>query len=108
MADHDYPGQEDQKNQHEHFKGTVLKLGKFFSGQDSSPVKSRTNHIAMATNSFWRFKDGLKLKKHDYNGYISLEFEREEDYETALPKSLQLTIILTHRAHRSLTWLFSL
>jgi sugar phosphate isomerase/epimerase len=30
------------------------------------------------------------LKKHDYKGYISLEFEGEEDYETALPKSLTL------------------
>jgi sugar phosphate isomerase/epimerase len=30
------------------------------------------------------------LKKQDYNGYISLEFEGEEDYETALPKSLDL------------------
>lgn len=30
------------------------------------------------------------LKKHDYKGYISLEFEREEDYETARPKSLAL------------------
>jgi sugar phosphate isomerase/epimerase len=30
------------------------------------------------------------LKKHDYRGYISLEFEGEEDYQTALPKSLAL------------------
>lgn len=30
------------------------------------------------------------LKKHSYKGYISLEFEGEEDYETALPKSLDL------------------
>ncbi len=30
------------------------------------------------------------LKKHDYKGYISLEFEGEEAYETALPKSLAL------------------
>ena len=30
------------------------------------------------------------LKKHKYKGYISLEFEGEEDYETALPKSLAL------------------
>jgi len=30
------------------------------------------------------------LKKHKYNGYISLEFEGEEDYRTAIPKSLQL------------------
>jgi len=30
------------------------------------------------------------LNKHDYKGYISLEFEGEEDYKTALPKSLSL------------------
>lgn len=30
------------------------------------------------------------LKRHGYRGYISLEFEGEEDYETALPKSLAL------------------
>lgn len=30
------------------------------------------------------------LKKHDYKGYVSLEFEGEENYETALPKSLSL------------------
>jgi sugar phosphate isomerase/epimerase len=30
------------------------------------------------------------LKKNDYKGYISLEFEGEEDYATALPKSLAL------------------
>jgi sugar phosphate isomerase/epimerase len=30
------------------------------------------------------------LKKQDYKGYISLEFEGEEDYKTALPKSLAL------------------
>ena len=30
------------------------------------------------------------LKKHNYRGYISLEFEGEEDYRTALPKSLKL------------------
>jgi sugar phosphate isomerase/epimerase len=30
------------------------------------------------------------LKKHGYKGYISLEFEGEEDYATALPKSLAL------------------
>jgi hypothetical protein len=30
------------------------------------------------------------LKKHDYKRYVSLEFEGEEAYETALPKSLAL------------------
>lgn len=30
------------------------------------------------------------LKKHKYPGYISLEFEGEEDYRTAIPKSLAL------------------
>jgi L-ribulose-5-phosphate 3-epimerase len=30
------------------------------------------------------------LKKHSFKGYISLEFEGEEDYHTALPKSLAL------------------
>jgi L-ribulose-5-phosphate 3-epimerase len=30
------------------------------------------------------------LRKHAYKGYISLEFEGEEDYQTALPKSLDL------------------
>jgi sugar phosphate isomerase/epimerase len=38
---------------------------KVLSGQDSSPVKSRSNPIAVATYSFWRFKDGLKLKIED-------------------------------------------
>jgi len=28
------------------------------------------------------------LGKHNYNGYISLEFEGKEDFETAIPKSL--------------------
>jgi sugar phosphate isomerase/epimerase len=28
------------------------------------------------------------LKKHNYKGYISIEFEGEEDYRTAIPKSL--------------------
>lgn len=28
------------------------------------------------------------LKKHHYKGYISIEFEGEEDYRTAIPKSL--------------------
>lgn len=32
----------------------------------------------------------LILRKHDYRGFISLEFEGEEDYESALPKSLSL------------------
>lgn len=30
------------------------------------------------------------LRRHHYHGYISLEFEGKEDYETAIPKSLQL------------------
>jgi sugar phosphate isomerase/epimerase len=30
------------------------------------------------------------LRKHDYRGYISLEFEGNEDWKTAIPKSLAL------------------
>ncbi len=30
------------------------------------------------------------LKQHNYRGYISLEFEGEEDYQTAIPKSLAM------------------
>jgi sugar phosphate isomerase/epimerase len=30
------------------------------------------------------------LRRHDYRGYVSLEFEGEEDYRTAIPKSLQM------------------
>lgn len=30
------------------------------------------------------------LKKHKYNGYVSLEFEGKEDPRTAIPKSLQM------------------
>jgi L-ribulose-5-phosphate 3-epimerase len=30
------------------------------------------------------------LKKHNYRGYISLEFEGKEDFKTAVPKSLEL------------------
>lgn len=30
------------------------------------------------------------LKKHNYQGYISLEFEGQEDFRTAIPKSLKL------------------
>jgi len=30
------------------------------------------------------------FKKHNYRGYVSLEFEGNEDYKTALPKSLKL------------------
>ncbi len=30
------------------------------------------------------------LRKHDYRGWISLEFEGMEDYRTAIPKSLEL------------------
>jgi sugar phosphate isomerase/epimerase len=30
------------------------------------------------------------LRRHDYRGYVSLEFEGKEDYRTAIPKSLEL------------------
>jgi len=30
------------------------------------------------------------LRRHNYQGYISLEFEGKEDYETAIPKSLKM------------------
>ena len=30
------------------------------------------------------------LKKHNYHGYISLEFEGRESHKTAIPKSLAL------------------
>jgi sugar phosphate isomerase/epimerase len=30
------------------------------------------------------------FKKHDFNGYVSLEFEGQEDAKTAIPKSLEL------------------
>jgi sugar phosphate isomerase/epimerase len=30
------------------------------------------------------------MKKHNFRGYVSLEFEGEEDYKTAIPKSLKL------------------
>ena len=30
------------------------------------------------------------LRRHDYRGYVSLEYEGEEDYRTAIPKSLAL------------------
>lgn len=33
---------------------------------------------------------GQILAKHNYRGYISLEFEGMEDYKTAIPKSLEL------------------
>lgn len=33
---------------------------------------------------------GQILTKHNYRGYISLEFEGMEDYKTAIPKSLEL------------------
>ena len=29
------------------------------------------------------------LREQDYRGYVSLEFEGKEDYETAIPKSLK-------------------
>ena len=28
------------------------------------------------------------MKKHNYKGYVSLEFEGNENYKTAIPKSL--------------------
>ncbi|MCK4959875.1 MAG: sugar phosphate isomerase/epimerase [Planctomycetes bacterium] len=31
---------------------------------------------------------GRIMRKHDYRGYVSLEFEGQEDYQTAIPKSL--------------------
>jgi L-ribulose-5-phosphate 3-epimerase len=30
------------------------------------------------------------LRKHEYNGYVSLEFEGQENWRTAIPKSLEL------------------
>ncbi len=33
---------------------------------------------------------GRIMKKHGFTGYVSLEFEGEQDYKTALPKSLAL------------------
>ena len=30
------------------------------------------------------------LRRQDYRGYISLEYEGEDDYRTAIPKSLAL------------------
>jgi sugar phosphate isomerase/epimerase len=30
------------------------------------------------------------LRRHDYRGYVSLEFEGHEDWRTALPKSLAM------------------
>jgi L-ribulose-5-phosphate 3-epimerase len=30
------------------------------------------------------------MRKHNYRGFVSLEFEGHEDYRTALPKSLAL------------------
>jgi L-ribulose-5-phosphate 3-epimerase len=30
------------------------------------------------------------MRKHNFNGYVSLEFEGNEDYKTAIPKSLSL------------------
>jgi len=35
-------------------------------------------------------KIGQILQKHNYRGYVSLEFEGMEDYKTAIPKSLEL------------------
>lgn len=46
--------------------GSTEKLfGESLSSQNPSPNKSRANPIAVATYSFWRFKDGLKLKIED-------------------------------------------
>lgn len=33
---------------------------------------------------------GKLLREHRYRGYISLEFEGQEDFKTAVPKSLEL------------------
>ena len=33
---------------------------------------------------------GRIMKKHNFTGYVSLEFEGKEDYKTAVPKSLKL------------------
>lgn len=33
---------------------------------------------------------GAMLRRHDYRGYVSLEYEGREDYRTAIPKSLAL------------------
>jgi len=33
---------------------------------------------------------GEMLRRHNYRGWVSLEFEGKEDYRTAIPKSLQL------------------
>ena len=30
------------------------------------------------------------MRKHNYRGYVSLEFEGNEDYKIAIPKSLAL------------------
>ena len=30
------------------------------------------------------------MRKHNFRGYVSLEFEGNEDYKTAIPKSLAL------------------
>jgi L-ribulose-5-phosphate 3-epimerase len=30
------------------------------------------------------------LRRHNYRGYVSLEFEGNEDWHTAIPKSLEL------------------
>jgi hypothetical protein len=30
------------------------------------------------------------MKKHNYKGYVSLEFEGNEDWQTAIPKGLAL------------------
>ncbi|HUW18862.1 MAG TPA: hypothetical protein VMW16_06130 [Sedimentisphaerales bacterium] len=36
----------------------------------------------------WEFA-GI-MKKHNYRGYVSLEFEGNEDCKTAIPKSLAM------------------
>jgi sugar phosphate isomerase/epimerase len=30
------------------------------------------------------------MRKHNFRGYVSLEFEGNEDYKTAIPKSLEV------------------
>ena len=33
---------------------------------------------------------GRIMRKHGFKGYVSLEFEGKEDWETAVPKSLEV------------------
>jgi len=41
---------------------------------------------------------GQILRKHNYRGFISLEFEGKEDYRTSIPKSLELLRLAFPRA----------